>query len=209
MAVGNNTGLSIIVWLWVSFSHTHTHKKKLLVLAWGVNVNVFNIPIKNSLFCRFFADVERCTHAVHLFCVWAYVLLHCVVVDNHSNCYIHQQWSHPQDASRYCCRFDIYDLILLSAERYYLHMKKKVHTHTHRETEWACDLWETRLIFGRIFHTSHFPLTECRAHLSGRKSRLTALYHTTWQALINFQKWSRVRSQRQSLKNMHPYGVII
>lgn len=143
MAVGNNTGLSIIVWLWVSFSHTHTHKKKLLVLAWGVNVNVFNIPIKNSLFCRFFADVERCTHAVHLFCVWAYVLLHCVVVDNHSNCYIHQQWSHPQDASRYCCRFDIYDLILLSAERYYLHMKKKVHTHTHTQGNWM-SLWPLR-----------------------------------------------------------------
>lgn len=99
--------------------------------------------------------------------------------------------------------------IIISRALLSAHEKESAHTHTHRETEWACDLGETRLIFGRIFHTSHFPLTECRAHLSGRKSRLTALYHTTWQALINFQKWSRVRSQRHSLKNMHPYGVII
>lgn len=67
MAVGNNTGLSIIWVVGLIFT------KELLVLACGVNVNILNIPIKNCLLCRFLpfqkslADVERCTHVVHLF----------------------------------------------------------------------------------------------------------------------------------------------
>lgn len=118
------------------------------------------------------------------------VMTLCWLSNNHNNCYSNQQWSHRHSRSRNCSNFEMYDLILLSAtltewsDRLLLstHEKESVCAHSEciSETEWARDLWETVWIFGRIFHTSYFPLCyriESRARLSGRKTRLTALPH--------------------------------
>lgn len=116
MAVGNNTCLSITDVVGLIFTKRITGPGLWCKCVWAYRWRMI-YSVGFLTFPKSFADVERCTYVVHLFCVCGCMCVcecarfyHCVVVEK--QLLLQSEMKSSSGASRYCYDFDIDDFIL-------------------------------------------------------------------------------------------------